>query len=34
VVASNAELGEVLASFVPGMAPARPLAPLKLEAFL
>ena len=34
VVDSNAELGEVLASFVPGMAPARPLAPSKLEAFL
>lgn len=34
VVDSNAELGEVLASFVPGMAPGRPLPPRELEAFL
>jgi len=34
VVESMAELGEVLASFVPAMAPPRPLAPEKLEAFL
>ena len=34
VVESSAELGAVLASFVPGMAQAPPLLPRKLEAFL